>query len=131
METILILDDELVVRQSLADHFEDRFWRPVQAASSEEALELLEKEQPVAAIVDIRLPGKDGSTFIREALKRNVRMVFVICTGSPEYVLAPDLLNETRVSKSLFRKPVTDLGELEEAVLMLAELFEPSGGREK
>lgn len=122
MKTILILDDEPNVRQSLADHFEDRLWRPVQAASGEEALELLETEQPAAAIVDIRLPGMDGSTFILQALERNVRMVFVICTGSPEYVVTPDLLNVSRVSERLFRKPVRDLGEVEKEVLRLAEL---------
>ena len=125
MKSILILDDEPNVRQSLADYFEDRLWRPIQAESGEEALELLETEQPVAVIVDIRLPGMDGSTFIRQALKRYVRMVFVIYTGSPEYVVTPDLLNVSRVSERLFRKPVRDLGELEKEDLRLAELCDP------
>ncbi|PCH61150.1 MAG: response regulator, partial [Gammaproteobacteria bacterium] len=70
MNTILILDDEDVVRQSFVDYFEDNLWRVVQAETAEQALDLLETEQPEVALVDIRLPGIDGDEFIREAIER-------------------------------------------------------------
>ena len=121
MKTILLLDDDQSVRQSFVDYFEDNEWHPVEAGSGEDALDLLEHEQPVAAIVDIRLPGMDGNMFIRKALALDVQMVFVICTGSPEYLVPPDLLEISNVSKRMFKKPVTDLEELQKEILLLID----------
>ncbi len=120
-KTILIVDDETFIRQSLADYFEDHLWRPLEAESGERALEILEKESPDGAIVDIRMGGMDGNSFIREAHGKKPGMVFVICTGSPEYDVPADLLKLPCVSNHLFRKPVTDMGELEKEILDLIE----------
>ncbi len=119
MKTILIVDDETFIRQSFADYFEDHLWRPLQAESGERALEILEKESPGGAIVDIRMGGMDGNAFIREAHEKNPTMVFVICTGSPEYDVPVDLRKRARVSSHLFRKPVADMGELEKEIRRL------------
>lgn len=124
MKTILILDDEQAVRESLADYFEDRLWQTLRAESAEEALKLMLPEPPSAAVVDVRLPGMDGNDFIRQALKRNIRMAFVICTGSPEYVVPPDLLGLPEVSERLFKKPITGLAELEEEILRITKQLE-------
>jgi DNA-binding NtrC family response regulator len=119
VNTILILDDEYVVRQSFVDYFEDNLWRVVQAESGEQALDLLETEQPEVAIVDIRLPGIDGDVFIREAIDRKKELAFVICSGSPSYGVPEDLQNQAKVSKHFFRKPVTNFDELEQDVLRI------------
>ena len=119
MNSILILDDEAAVRQSLVDHFEDRCWRTLEAGSAEEAVKLLGLEQPDAAIVDIRLPGMDGNDFIRQLNQRSTSMVFVICTGSPEYLVPIDLQQLPNVSSRLIKKPVTNLDELEAELLRL------------
>lgn len=127
MKTILILDDELAVRESLADFFEDHLWQTFLAGSAEEALKLLETESPSAALVDVRLPGMDGNEFIREALRRSIRMAFVISTGSPEYVVPADLLGQFSISKQLFKKPITNLAKLEEEILQLIKLVKKLG----
>ncbi len=119
MNTILILDDEYVVRQSFADYFEDNLWRVVQAETAEQALELLDTEKPEVAIVDIRLPGIDGDEFIREALERKKQLAFVICSGSPSYGVPEDLQHQIKVSQNFFRKPVTNFQELEDDVIRI------------
>ena len=119
MNTILILDDEYVVRQSFVDYFEDNLWRVVQAETAEQALDLLETEQPEVAIVDIRLPGIDGDEFIREAISRQKQLAFVICSGSPSYGVPSDLQQQMKVSEHFFRKPVTNFEELEQDVLRI------------
>lgn len=115
MKTILIIEDNHEVRQSFIDFFEDNSWSVYQATSTEEALELLESTQEVIRIslVDIRLPGKDGNTYIREALQETRDMLFVICTGMPSYQLPLDLFEAARVSKRFYKKPVNDLNILE------------------
>jgi len=127
MKTILILDDEQTVRESFADYFEDRLWRPVQAESAEEALKMLENETPIAAVVDVRLPGMDGNDFIREVCRRNIRMASVICTGSPEYTVPNDLVALSCVSNHLFKKPITDLADLEKDILRVIKRIEKKG----
>ena len=121
LKTILILDDEQAVRQSFSDYFEDRFWLPIQAESAEEALVMLQTQQPVAAIVDVRLPEMNGTDFIREVCNRNLSIACVICTGSPEFELPPDLRELITVSNTLFKKPVSDLDALESEVVKTLE----------
>jgi DNA-binding NtrC family response regulator len=118
-KTVLVVDDEIFIRQSFIDYFEDRLWRPLEAKSGEQALALLEKESPHGAIVDIRLGGMDGDAFIREACLKKPKTAFVICTGSPEYDVPSDLLRLPGVSEQVFRKPVTHMVGLEEELLRL------------
>lgn len=119
MNSVLIIDDEDAVRYSLVDYFEDQEWDSIQASSAEEALVVLRKEQPDAAVVDIRLPGMDGNDFIRETLKENTTTVFVISTGSPEYLVPDDLQASPQVYSGVFKKPVSDMAALEKVLCEL------------
>ena len=130
MKTILILDDESGVRQSLFDYFEDHLWNPIMAESAEDALLLIEKEKPVAAIVDVRLPGMNGSDFIREAVSRNIFMVFVICSGSSEYEFPQDLKSMACVCDDFFKKPVQDLVTLENQLSSMIQSCDVSPGQQ-
>nr|WP_319492852.1 response regulator [uncultured Desulfobacter sp.] len=120
--SILIVDDELYIRQSFIDYFEDRDWQVFDAESGETALELLKTHISASAIVDIRMTGMDGETFIRNASKTYPDMVFVICTGSPEYEPAEDIRQCPNVSDQVFGKPVTNIDKLEKTIKdMLAD----------
>ncbi len=116
VRTVLILDDDEVVRESLADFFEDCGWSVSRATTGEKALELLTHEAPDAVVVDLRLPGMDGNAFIRAASKTHPRLACVLCTGSPEYRPPADVAALTQVSEKVFGKPVMDLPELEETL---------------
>ncbi len=124
VKTLLIVDDELFIRQSFTDYFEDNLWQTLQAVSGEQALELIQKESPAAAVVDIRLPGMDGDDFIREACRQKICMAFVICTGSPEYDIPADLQKLPCVSDHVFRKPVTDMAKLEDDILRVIQFLD-------
>ncbi len=122
IRTVLLVDDETFIRQSFADYFEDQLWQVFQAESGEHALEILENESPDGAIVDIRMGGMDGNSFIREACKIKSNMGFIICTGSPEYDVPMDLKKLPCVSNHLFKKPVTNMVEIETVLLQLIGL---------
>lgn len=115
-KSILIVDDEIYVRQSFIDYFEDRQWLVFDAKSGESALELLKTESCSAAIVDIRMTGMDGEMFIRNAFKKYPHMIFVICTGSPEYETANDIFQCPNVADQIFLKPVICIGKLEDTI---------------
>lgn len=114
--SILIIDDELFIRQSLNDFFKDSQWITFIASSGEEALEILEQENPAAAIVDVRMMGMSGDEFIRQARQVKPEMFFVICTGSPEYKLSGDILQLSQVSEHIYRKPIDDMDKLEKHI---------------
>ena len=118
-KSVLIVDDELYVRQSMLDYFEDSLWKVLQAESGEQALEILESESPAAAIVDIRMSGMDGSSFIRQASIKKSDMAFVICTGSPDFDFPHDLQDSTCVSGKIFTKPLPNISLLENELLRM------------
>lgn len=80
---ILVVDDELVIRELLSRYFTSRGHAVVVAASAEQALPLAEHGSFDAIITDLRMPGMDGRTLIRHLRQlpscRTTR--FVISTG--------------------------------------------------
>lgn len=83
--SVLILDDEVHIRQVLADYLldEGRF-RVRDVATSEEALAALESGGIDVCLVDLRLPGTDGFAFLQQAQARHPSVTFFIHTGSHE-----------------------------------------------
>ena len=61
--TILILDDEELIRLSLGDYFEDLGWKVVSAVSAEEAETVIASTHIDYATIDLRLGGMDGAEF--------------------------------------------------------------------
>lgn len=112
----IVLDDEQSIRQSIASYLEDEGHSVLCAESTEAALELVNLHPVEAAVVDIRLPGKDGNVFILEAKKVRPSLKIVIHTGSADYTL-PDAVKALGVSKkNVLIKPVKDLSIILEAL---------------
>jgi len=59
---ILIVDDEAIVRESIGGWLKDAGYQVVTAESGEEALEMIAKQDFGVMVLDIRLPGKSGSS---------------------------------------------------------------------
>ena len=59
-ETILVVDDDLDVLEVLKDRLESLGYRVLATANGKESLELLEKQNPQIALLDIEMPGMDG-----------------------------------------------------------------------
>ena len=57
---ILIVDDELVVRDSLGKWFTSEGYTARPVASGREALEILQQVEFDIALIDIKMPGMDG-----------------------------------------------------------------------
>ena len=112
----LILDDEESIRQSIAAYMEDSGYVVFQASSAEEALEIIRANTVDEAVVDIRLPGMDGNSFMIEAKKILPDIKFVVHTGSADYI-PPDAVRALGVtSAKVLIKPASDLKVLCEAL---------------
>lgn len=57
---ILILDNEDPIRQFMKINLDYQGYQTIEASSGEEALRLVDEEQPAVAILDIMLPGISG-----------------------------------------------------------------------
>ncbi|WP_320174176.1 response regulator [Maridesulfovibrio sp.] len=104
--SILVLDDDIHVRESLAISLEDEEFEVYEAGSSEEALKFLEAQPVDLVVVDLRLPGMNGTDFIKEARQKWPELKFIIYTGSPEFSIPVDLAEVPCVSNSIFLKPL-------------------------
>jgi len=64
---VLVVDDEAGMRAALEAHFLRRDWRVDTAANAGEALEKFRRVMHPLVVTDIRMPGADGFSVMREA----------------------------------------------------------------
>ena len=81
---ILIVDDELPVRELLARYVTALGYRPYSASYAEEALRVLRRRRMDLVMVDIRMPGRDGGWLIEQAHARWPSLPMLIVTGVEE-----------------------------------------------
>src|SRR6476620_1921605 len=65
VSTILVVDDEPIVREVVVRYLERDGFRTVEASSGDEAQRLLEREPPALVVLDVMLPGIDGFELCR------------------------------------------------------------------
>jgi len=105
---------------------EDEGYVVFQATSGEQALEIIRNHPIDEAVVDIRLPGMDGNTFMIEAKKILPEIKFVVHTGSADY-MPPDAVKAMGITpQRVMIKPAGDLKILKDA---LKDQYEESGNQ--
>jgi len=67
---ILLVDDDILMRRSLAFHLEQAGYQVRTAASAEDALEIVDQAPLDLVVLDINLPGMDGLDALREIKRR-------------------------------------------------------------
>lgn len=112
--SIMLVEDELVVRMSLADYLEDSGYRIVQMDTPAEALAALQDEVPDLVICDYKMPGMNGREFLDRMCSDFPAVPVVVVTGMADELLAKDLV-DNGASACLF-KPLPTLRLLLEAV---------------
>ena len=111
---LLIVDDEIEIREMLARHYRLKQHEVTLAADAQEALETLAQRRFDVVISDIKMPGMSGVDLLK-AIRAEYPMTRVIMiTG---YVtLDHALACLRRGADTCVFKPLTNLGELDAAV---------------
>ena len=78
---LLIVDDELIVRDSLGKWFQEEGYLVRTAESAREALALMAEHPVDLALVDIRMPGTDGIELQRRMKEVSPETIVIIMTG--------------------------------------------------
>ena len=80
-KSILIVDDEASIRQSLGAILTDEGYEILTAESGEEALRVIEDEMPNLVLLDIWLPGMDGIETLKAIKAEHPQLRVIIMSG--------------------------------------------------
>ena len=83
-ETILIVDDERLVRWSLRQKCEEWGYSILEAATGEQALECARQESPILVLLDVRLPDMTGIEVLDHLNKNGDAPAIIMITADPQ-----------------------------------------------
>ena len=100
---ILIVDDEMIMRDSLKAWLEEDDFEPITAENGMQALDILDKEKTDAILLDIKMPGMDGITLLKKVKEKYNDVPVIMITahatienavesmkeGAYDYILKP------------------------------------------
>ena len=90
--SILVVDDELLIRDLLYDFFNSQGWKIKVAENGEKALEILESGNVDLLLTDLKMPDMDGMTLTRNAKNVYPDLPVVVMTGYPSVDTAVDAI---------------------------------------
>jgi serine phosphatase RsbU (regulator of sigma subunit)/CheY-like chemotaxis protein len=92
--TILLVDDDPGILETLVEIFEDMGYNARTASTGRQALNLLRERSFNLALLDIRLPDMDGTELLAEARQLQPSLKCVMATGNTTLQPAIDSLNQ-------------------------------------
>jgi len=120
--SILVVDDDPASRDGLVDVLRDEGYDVRAAQSAEEALEVLETSEFELVVSDLRMPGMDGISLLREVRRLCPQTLFVLVTahasvetavqalraGAHDYMLKPLVFDDvvTKVARLLEQRQI-------------------------
>jgi len=112
--TLLLIDDDDVVRESLAAYLEDSGFSVLQASNGLLGLQVFEQQQPDLVICDLRMPQVGGLELIRQVTDRSPQTPVIVLSGAG---VMNDAVEALRLGAADYLiKPLEDLAVLEHSV---------------
>ena len=79
--SVLIVDDEKVVRDSLTEWLRETGYEVMAAEDGYEALKIIDEAAPRVVVLDMKLPGMDGIDVIKNIKEKNQQIGIIIITA--------------------------------------------------
>jgi CheY-like chemotaxis protein len=96
-ESILVVEDEDILRESLVDWFSSEEHKIDAAADGDKALDDFDVEDYDVMIVDLKLPGRDGLSVLRDVRVKNPKVKVIIITAYPSVDTAVEAMRQGAV----------------------------------
>lgn len=96
MHTVLIVDDEPIVREGLAyiiDWQAAGFEIIASASDGLEGIEMMKRYKPDVVLTDVQMPEMDGIEMVRYACENGLRREFIILSGHSEFTYAKEAMS--------------------------------------
>jgi len=84
MQTVLVVDDEEIVRDVVVRYLKRDGYRTLEAADGDEALRVLEEESPALVVLDVMLPRRDGLEICRWIRSRSDLPIIMLTARGEE-----------------------------------------------
>lgn len=118
-ETILIIDDELSVRESLAAFFSDEGYRVLTAGDGDAGLNLFFKERIDVVITDLKMPRKNGIQVMDAISTQSPETPMIVISGYGE---KKDIIAALRMgAKDYITKPIHNLDMVHHVIRKVLE----------
>ena len=112
--TLLVVEDEKAVRDSIVAYFEDSGYRILEATNGSEGLSIFEVEHPDLVICDLRMPGMDGLHLLNRIMETTDETPVIVVSGAG---VMTDVVEALQLGAADYlMKPVVDLSVLEHSV---------------
>ncbi|MDH3746476.1 MAG: sigma-54 dependent transcriptional regulator [Acidobacteriota bacterium] len=102
--TVLVVDDEASIRESLRMVLEYEGYRVEEATSGEQALDRVRASAPEAILLDIKMPGMDGLEVMTSLHERGYDVPILIITGHGDVATAVEATRNG--AYDFFEKPL-------------------------
>jgi two-component system, OmpR family, response regulator ResD len=127
MTTVLVVDDEPIVREVVVSYLEREGYRTLEAGDGDRARQIVEAESPNLVVLDVMLPGVDGLELCRWIRARSGLPVIMLTArgeeadrivglelGADDYVTKPFSPRElTARVRTVLRRSTPDVPEAE------------------
>jgi len=137
-EKILVIDDELFVRELLQEFLIKEGYKVYVAESGEKGINLIRATPVEIALIDLKMPGMDGISALKEIKKIAPDTIAIILTGYPtiessiealrsgayDYVVKPFKLNDLKntIARALNEYRLkSEIGRLRERIKSLEQ----------
>lgn len=97
LPSILLVDDDEVLRERLATAIRTRGYEVRTAGSSDEALREVAKESPEMAVLDLKMPGGSGLDLLKELRQADPHTRVLMLTGYGSIATAVEAVREGAV----------------------------------
>lgn len=112
---ILVIDDERLVRESIAIYLEDSGYNMLEAEDGLQGIEFFQQHQPDLVICDLRMPEMDGLEVLKQLTEMSPDTPIIIVSGAGQI---HDVVEALRLGAlDYLVKPITDMAVLENAVV--------------
>ena len=91
---ILVVDDELDVRETLETVLKKLEFTPYTAASGEEAMEVIKNQEIDVVLSDLYMPGMNGIELLKRVKSASKNIVFLMITAHPTIETAVDAIKK-------------------------------------
>ena len=91
-ENMLVVEDEDIMREALSDYFSDVGHKVDTANNGDKALESLNLTDYNVMIVDLKLPGRDGLSVLKDIRTKNPKAKVIIITAYPSIETAKEAI---------------------------------------
>jgi DNA-binding response OmpR family regulator len=113
MATIMVVDDEPMVRNLLSQFLTLRGYRVCPAKDGPDALSLLKQEHPQLVVLDVYMPGMNGVDVLRQLRANDYKGAVIALSASQDEEMLQEMLELGSVD--IMGKPV----ELERLAMMV------------